>query len=420
MRAIDGLFACAAAVSYVLYGPIAAAASLGDTGILRSGYWALLLLLFSAAGCGLPPRQQPDSAQQRWEETARRCRGELLLVKARGDGSSAASVPPGVIEKARAFTVAVRARTSSLHADATSTALTANHASGPLGMGVTSGTGVILDERGSILTNEHVIDGAGRIDVCIAGQGWRTAGVVGTDPQTGLAVIRIGAKPSMYACLGDADALRIGHAVVALGYPAGTPSENPAAFTGHISSPQRSLQGALDPTQNRFYAGLVESTASIPPGCSGGPLLDGDGRVIGINTAAATDARTGRQLGYAIPLSGHTRSIIDQLVHGRSVEHGYLGLLVRASGDGGSADDAGPSPGAIVERVIPGSPADLAGIRPNDVVTRVGENVIKSAGQLAEAVRATPVGAGLEIQVQRSGRVIMFNAAVASRPGPQA
>lgn len=377
---------------------------------MRLGGLATLFLFLSLAGCGPSFGSRIDPAQQKWDETAGRCRGELLLVRAphAPNATGVTAVPGDVIEKARRFTVAVRAQAGGAPADETSATLTANHGAEASGGGISDGTGIVLDERGDILTNEHVIAGARRIDVYITGQGWCPAAIVGVDVQSDLAVIRVDARPQACSRLGGAGAVAAGRPVAALGYPSGSPRDVPTAFTGHVMSHRRSLQGDLDPAQNHFYAGLVESTASIPPGCSGGPLLDADGRVIAINTAAATDPATGRRFGYAIPMSDYTRNVVERLSRGQRVEHGYLGLLVRAQAD--------TTVGVIVDRVIANGPADRAGIRPGDAVTQAGGTPVSSANLFAELVRGAPVGTTLDVQLRRGAQIKRLGVIVAPRP----
>ncbi len=394
---------------------------------MRYGVYAVsvfLLLPLAVAGTGCAPSEQPnvDRAQQQWDDTARRCRGELLLVKTPPDDhapqSAAAdrtgdAVPSSTIADARRYTVAVRASVRPelpQLASLPSSPRLVVQASG-LQPGLRQGTGVIIDDRdgrGWILTNEHVVGGCARVEIRLADGGWVIAAVAGVDPGSDLAILRIDRKPPAAARFGDAAAVRIGEPVAAIGYPAGRSADDGTlALTGSINALGRSLQGALDPTQEHFYGNLLESTIPIPPGCSGGPLLDAAGCVIGINTAVALDARTGRSFGYAIPISARVRAIVDRLCRAEPVEHGYIGLLVRAERAGRPL---------VVEQVVANGPASRAGIRRGDVITHVGGSAVGAAGEFAERIRAACPGEPIEITVLRDNSAHAATLTPTTRP----
>lgn len=273
------------------------------------------------------------------------------------------------------------------------------------------GTGIVIDAGGLILTNHHVVGDDNELLVRLPEGAWVSASVVGTDPQSDLAVIRTARPAKSIAELGDAADLRPGQPLAALGYPEGN-VHRAVTLTGRLSRRSRSLQGALDPAQRRFYGNLIESTIPIPPGCSGGPLLDGEGRVVGINTAVAVDPQTGRKLGYAIPMSARIRSIIARLGRGETIGHGYVGLLVRAE----SVARAGEARGARVERTITGSPAHQAGIQAGDIIIRVDGRPIRNGGELAEAIRGAADGRPIELHLLRNGRPAALTVTPSARP----
>ncbi|MGB9624483.1 MAG: S1C family serine protease [Phycisphaerae bacterium] len=356
-----------------------------------------------------------DSAQQRWEETGRRCRGELLLVHNDGsllpapafqcadDGPDDAACLRlrAAADAARRFTVAVRARLP--------------QPAGPADA-FGQGTGTVIDSQGHILTNAHVVGTADLAEVFIAGEGWASARVVGRDAWSDLAVLAADRLPPDHARLTDAGAVRPGEMVAAVGYPAGSRLAEPARiFLGRLRAHGRCLQGALDPQQKHFYAALLEAAVPLAPGCSGGPLIDSDGRVIGICTAAATDDAAKERLGYAIPISERTRPVIDRLVLGCTIEHGYLGMLVRAAcATPPDGTIAGPT-GVVVERVLADEPAERAGLRPGDIITHLGNDAVQDGAQLVQLVRTKPVGARVEMRIIRGNRPVSVAVTIATR-----
>ncbi|MHC4065887.1 MAG: S1C family serine protease [Planctomycetota bacterium] len=386
------------------------------------GFTSLLAL---AAGCAVAPQRPPDAAHQQWDDTSGHCRGELLLVDAPPPGNratppavqAAAANPDGkptgvgarAIEAARKFTVAVRAQRRASRDDRLFDIVTSTQHGDLLGRVLVDGTGVVLDRSGLIVTNHHVVRNAAVVEVWASCGAWLPARVVGTDSQSDLAVIAVDARLPAAARWADAGALRIAQAVVALGYTPGRDlGKGPQALRGRLTGLHRSLQGALDPTQDRYYGDLLQSTVPLEPGHSGGPLIDRTGSVVGINTASVTRRKSGRCSGYAIRASRHIQSVIVALASGRAVSHGYLGVLVCA--------DAAGRRGVPVEQVVPGGPADRAGLRPADVIVRVADSATHTAAQLAEAVRAGPIGKTLRLDVQRGGQRLELPCALRARP----
>ena len=384
--------------------------------MLRLGVCATILWLpWLASGCAASAHPGMEAAQQRWEETGRRCRGELLLV---GNRPSSFHPPDRALvggrddevlrvqlqtaaEAARRFTVAVRAPSP--------------RSSGSPGAFL-QGTGTVIDTHGRVLTNAHVIGAADRAEVFVEDAGWTSATVIGRDAWSDLAVLAVNHPLPGHANLRDAAAVQPGAPIAAVGYPADSrPFEPARVFVGRLRAHDRSLQGALDPRQEHFYAGLLEAAVSLAPGCSGGPLVDADGRVIGICTAAITDGAADIRLGYAIPISEGIRRVIDHLANGCRIEHGYLGILVRAEGATLPGDAAAPSTGAVVERVLADEAAERAGIRPGDIITHVGGNSIQSGSQLVQLVRAKPVGARVDLQIIRNRRPVCVAVTVLAR-----
>lgn len=390
----------------------------------RYRVFLVLLLLAWSAGCGASHRRRADDARWQRGEHDGQCRGELILVEAPSAGSDLApgqsasadgphwarTVPPAVIEVARRFTVAVRGqRRPDRKEPAGEHALVSEaEPTRPVPLCI-EGSGVVIDRDGLVLTNHHVVRDAADLEIWIPSVGWRPARVVGVDTYGDLAIIKVDARLCCAARLADADTLRVGQPVVALGH---TPGEDMAtaadALTGRLTGLHRSLQSALDPTHNRYYGDLLESTVPLKPGHSGGALIDRSGAVVGISTAAVMHRRTGHRNGYAIPMSGYVRSVIERLVRGRPVVHGYLGLLVSVcAADGG---------GVRVERLVPGGPAQRAGLRAGDTIISFHSTPVRSAAHLSNLVRGGPIGQSVPVRVRRGRQTVQLTCVLEAHP----
>ncbi len=296
--------------------------------------------------------------------------------------------------------MAVRAyRTSPPQADADSSA--AEAVEQLFNATLVEGTGVVIDRQGLILTNHHVVRGADDLDAWVAGHGWLPARLVAADSLYDLAVIAVhpGAPGLPDAARFSAPrADEVGGALVALGFTPGEPPDaGPTTLSGRLTSCHRSLQSALDPARSRYYGDLLECTIPLKPGHSGGPLIDGTGGVVGLNTAAVIRHSTGQRIGYAIPMSGHVQSVIARLARGETVVHGYLGLFVC------TCDNRGL--GVVAVDVRPDSPAAASGVRRGDVILGIDGTPVGSAAHLAELVSRSSPGRDLAMTVRRDGRV---------------
>lgn len=288
------------------------------------------------------------------------------------------------------------------------------------------GTGVIIEADGAILTNEHVIHGAALADItCVLSTGEvHEVRSIHSDVRSDLAVLRIDAKDLPVARLGDLNNVRQGHFAIALGNPYGTASDNrgrPAMSFGIISALGRPLTHQLDPTLNeRYYGNLIQTDARISPGNSGGPLLNIRGEVIGIVTATSTRTTGVENIGYAIPIDGRTRSIIEQLLRGEPIEYGFLGVRL----DEPTAEDrriagAPPDPrGAMVRSVEPGTPADDADLAPGDLIVEFDGLAVNSVDELIRMVGAARVGISVNLVLYRLGERQELNVAPARRDVP--
>lgn len=253
------------------------------------------------------------------------------------------------------------------------------------------GSGVIFRADGYILTNYHVVDGADQVLVTLNNAQEYQAQVVGRDPKTDLAVLRIQAPEALpVATLGDSDALQVGDWVVAIGNPFGLDH----TVTAGIVSAKGRVIGAGP------YDDFIQTDASINPGNSGGPLLNMRGEVIGINTAIVPN---GQGIGFAIPVNT-AKPLIPQLVSTGKVTRGYLGLNLQTLTPALTQTlKLSESKGALVSEVFPGSPAAKAGLQRGDVIVTFDGKQISSAHDLATLVAATAVDKNVSLLILRDG-----------------
>lgn len=263
------------------------------------------------------------------------------------------------------------------------------------------GTGIIIDTQGHIVTNNHVVRAGGdptaalasRIVITLSDGRTATAQVVGTDPQTDLAVLKIDVAGLTPAELGDAEHVPVGAEVVAMGYALGLEGD-PTVTRGVVSAKNRTLEGP--PTINQ----IIQTDASINPGNSGGPLVDSHGRVIGINTAIFGSAEN---VGFAISID-LARPIIQELIQNGEVQRGFLGIVLQDVTPGVAESlDLPVDEGVLVQEVDAGSPADEAGLAPGDIITRLGAVQIRNSGDLLEALRRYRAGETTTVHYYRDG-----------------
>ena len=257
------------------------------------------------------------------------------------------------------------------------------------------GSGFIVQADGLILTNAHVVEKSDRVTVGLQ-DGRRVEGtVVGLDPLTDLAVVKLAsAGPWPVAPLGNSDMLQVGEWAIAVGNPFGLDN---TVTMGIISSLNRNAS-KLGITDKRLD--LIQTDAAINPGNSGGPLLNADGEVIGINTLVRTGPGAG--LGFAIPIN-RAREIARQLIATGKVSHPMIGVGLDGVKPG---DGSGLSQGVRLMSVQPGSPAARAGLQQGDVIVAVAGQPIASPAQLVAAVERAGVGGSLPLTVNRAGRLL--------------
>ncbi len=261
------------------------------------------------------------------------------------------------------------------------------------------GSGIIIDKEGHILTNNHVVEDVDELKVTLADKRVFDAEVVGTDPKTDLAVIKLKGKiPSdlPVAELGDSDAVRVGEMVLAIGAPFGYAQ---TVTQGIISAKGRSTFGGSD-----NYEDFIQIDAAINPGNSGGPLVNLEGKIIGINSAIATRIGQFAGIGFAIP-SNMARNIWPILAKGGKVSRGLLGVIIQdITPDLQDQFRLSTTKGALVSQVNKDSPAEKAGIKVGDVIVRYNGKEVEDVRALRNAVAGTAPGTKVDIVVLRDGK----------------
>ena len=273
------------------------------------------------------------------------------------------------------------------------------------------GTGVIIDDQGHIITNNHVVrigQGlASRINVALADGRSVSATVVGTDEETDLAVIKVDASDLTPAQLGDAGSLPVGADVVAIGFALGLDG-GPTVTRGVVSAKGRMIQENTTTIPN-----AIQTDASINPGNSGGPLVDSGGSVIGINTAIAQNAQN---IGFAISIDLVKPIVEDLLTHGR-VTRGFLGVSnVDVTATLAASLDLPVDFGVGITAVEPGSPAGDAGLEPNDIIVAIADKEIRNVGSMLEALRVHGPGERVTVRYYRDGNERQAEVTLAERP----
>jgi serine protease Do len=266
------------------------------------------------------------------------------------------------------------------------------------------GTGFVIDRNGYIITNNHVVEDADKIKVKLKDEREFDAKVIGRDPHTDLALIKIDAKGELpVASLGRSAELKVGEWVVAVGSPFGLEQ---TVTAGIVSAKGRAIGSGP-------YDDFIQTDASINPGNSGGPLLNLNGEVVGINTAIIAQ---GQGIGFAIPIDMATK-IVAQLKENGEVTRGWLGVNIQdLKGDLAEYYGAKDSEGVLVTEVVPGNPAEKAGIKAKDVITAVDGEKVKNSRELTAKAATLPVGEATRITVLRDGKEKTIDVKVAKRP----
>jgi serine protease DegQ len=259
------------------------------------------------------------------------------------------------------------------------------------------GSGVIVSANGYVLTNHHVVEAADEIEVALPDGTKLLAKVVGNDPETDLAVLRVDAANLPAITFGSSEALRVGDVVLAIGNPFGVGQ----TVTGGIVSALGRRGLGINTFEN-----FIQTDAAINPGNSGGALVDAGGNLVGINTAIFTRTGGSMGIGFATPVST-AKMVLEQIVKTGSVTRGWIGVELREM-----------TP-ALIGGVVPGGPAEKAGIQAGDVVLEVEGRPVIDASTLVNTVAALTPGTSARVKVKRKGRDVDASITIGRRPKPQ-
>ena len=271
------------------------------------------------------------------------------------------------------------------------------------------GSGVIVDRRGYVLTNNHVVAGADELEVELSDQRTVSAEVVGTDPYTDLAVIRMSAKGLQPAQLGRSADLHVGQWVLAVGSPFGLQQ---SVTAGIISAVGR---GGLRLAQ---YGNFIQTDAAINQGNSGGPLVDLDGRVIGINAAIASASRVAGSngVGFTIPID-LARRVMDQLIRNGKVVRAWLGVVMGELSPALARSFGYQGKGILIDDMDPDGPATKAGLKPGDILLRMDGAAVTSPEQFRNTIANSKPGSMVRFAVWRQGKTREVRVKLATLPG---
>lgn len=269
------------------------------------------------------------------------------------------------------------------------------------------GSGVIVSPQGYVLTNNHVIDGADQIRVALADGRFADAQLVGADPDTDLAVLKVALRDLPVIGLGNSDALRVGDVVLAIGNPFGV---GQTVTQGIVSATGRTRLGLST------FEDFIQTDAAINPGNSGGALVTAHGNLVGINTAIFSRSGGSMGIGFAIPTQLAEQVLSSIIEHGRVIR-GWLGIEAQAltpqlaESFGLSSTD-----GVLIAGVLRGGPADRAGLQPADIVLKLDGQPVRDSQTLLRLITAHKPGETLKIEGYRNGRIFQTDAIVAERP----
>ena len=274
------------------------------------------------------------------------------------------------------------------------------------------GTGFVISSDGYILTNYHVVQHADQVKVGFRDGSEDTAEIVGTDPSIDLALLKISRNGLTPLPLGDSESLRVGEWVIAVGNPL---NFEQTVTVGVLSAKNRRVP--LPTLDRRGLVTFLQTDAAINFGNSGGPLMDIDGNVIGINTAIARQ-NLAEGIGFALPIN-QARRVIDQLRDFGEVKRGYIGINMNVAGIDRDAQEYLGLPdrdGVIIDGVTPDSPAERAGLKPFDVIREVDGNRIEGNDELIATISSYMPGETVDLEVFRKGRTLSMRATLGERP----
>jgi serine protease DegQ len=273
------------------------------------------------------------------------------------------------------------------------------------------GSGVIVSHDGFILTNHHVVEAADQIEVGLADGRTARARVIGSDPDTDIAVIKIDAGSNLPAItFAQAEQAQVGDIVLAVGNPFGV---GQTVTMGIVSALKRNHLGL------NTFENFIQTDAAINPGNSGGALVDTNGNLIGINSAIYSPNGGSLGIGFAIPVST-AKKIMEQIIQNGQVTRGWVGVAVQElTPELAESFRLGDVQGVLISEVVRGSPADQAGIRVGDVLTSVDNKPLTDSNSMLETISALPPGKVVALKLLRNGRELVVEVKVGKRPRPK-
>lgn len=273
------------------------------------------------------------------------------------------------------------------------------------------GSGVIVSPSGYILTNNHVVEGADEIEVFLNDGRHSRAKVIGTDPDSDLAVLKIALDKLPTIVLGNSDAVQVGDQVLAIGNPFGV---GQTVTSGIVSALGRNQLGI------NTFENFIQTDAAINPGNSGGALVDINGNLLGINTAIYSRSGGSMGIGFAIPVTT-AKIVLEGLVQTGQVTRGWIGVEPNdLSPELAETFDVKAAEGVLITGVLQNGPAAQAGIRPGDVITQIDGNSVKSVTQLLTLVAALKPGQAVRFQIERKNQALDVQVTPGTRPRPKA
>jgi len=272
------------------------------------------------------------------------------------------------------------------------------------------GSGVIVSPKGYILTNHHVVEAADEIEVALIDGKKLKAKAVGSDPETDIAVLQVEGGPLPAITFGDADALRVGDVVLAIGNPFGV---GQTVTMGIVSALGRNQLGI------NTFENFIQTDAAINPGNSGGALIDSAGNLVGINTAIYSRSGGSLGIGFAIPASS-AKQIMEQIIQTGGVTRGWIGVQGREiTPEMGESLSLGTLNGVLIEDVLPGGPAERAGLKPGDVLVGIEGKPVKDPNSMLNLVAALVPGKPASIRLRRDNKDVDLKVTVGKRPTQQ-
>jgi Do/DeqQ family serine protease len=269
------------------------------------------------------------------------------------------------------------------------------------------GSGVIVSSKGYILTNHHVVEAADEIEVALADGKKFKAKAVGSDPETDIAVLQVEGVPLPAIVFGDADALRVGDVVLAIGNPFGV---GQTVTMGIVSALGRSQLGI------NTFENFIQTDAAINPGNSGGALIDTAGNLVGINTAIYSRSGGSLGIGFAIPASS-AKQVMEQIIQTGSVTRGWIGVEAQEiTPETADSFRLGSTNGVLLAGILRGGPADRAGLKPGDILLAIEGSPVKDPNSMLNLVAALVPGKPASIRLRRDNKDMEIQIAVGKRP----